>query len=144
MAAVRSLNVLVVDDDDADTLMIEEALESAVVPPRVHRVADGSQALDYLFRNGEHVDAQRPDLVLLDLNMPRVSGHEVLVKVKDDPSLKTIPVVILTTSNADRDILSSYRHHANAFVTKPMDLDSFEAVVRVINGFYSDVAALPA
>jgi CheY-like chemotaxis protein len=144
MAAVRSLNVLVVDDDDADTLMIEEALESAVVPPLVHRVADGSQALDYLFRNGEHVGAQRPDLVLLDLNMPRVSGHEVLVKVKDDPSLKTIPVVILTTSNADRDILSSYRHHANAFVTKPMDLDSFEAVVRVINGFYSDVAALPA
>jgi CheY-like chemotaxis protein len=143
MAAVRSLNVLIVDDDDADTMMIEEALESATVPPTVHRVADGEQALDYLARRGDYADAPRPDLVLLDLNMPRVSGHEVLAKVKSDPTLKTIPIVVLTTSDAGQDILASYRHRANAFVTKPMDLDSFEAVIQLINRFYSDVAVLP-
>lgn len=143
MAAVRSLSVLIVDDDDADTMMIEEALGSAVVPPRVYRVADGGQALDYLRRHGEYRGAERPDLVLLDLNMPRVSGHEVLAKVKGDPALKAIPVVVLTTSSAGHDILASYVGHANAFVTKPMELDAFESVVQLINGFYSGVAVLP-
>src|SRR4051794_2719917 len=114
-------------------MMIEEALGSARVPPRVHRVADGGQALDYLQRNGQYASAERPDLVLLDLNMPRMSGHEVLLRVKSDSALKAIPVVVLTTSEAGQDILSCYQHHANAYVTKPMDLDSFEAVVQLIN-----------
>lgn len=140
---MRPLHVLVVDDDDADTLMIEEALGSANVPPVVDRVADGQQALDYLRHGGEFAAATRPDLVLLDLNMPRVGGQQVLTEVKNDATLKAIPVVVLTTSNADADIIASYRAHANAFVTKPFDLDSFENIVRMINNFYTEIAALP-
>ncbi|MCY1145697.1 response regulator [Actinoplanes sp. Pm04-4] len=137
------MTVLVVDDDDADTLMIREALESADHPPTVYRVVDGQEALDYLYQRGEHAESQRPDLVLLDLNMPRLGGHEVLAHIKSDPGLKTIPIVVLTTSSAAEDILASYGEHANAFVTKPMDLDSFESVVQLINRFYSEIAVRP-
>ncbi|GLY08156.1 MULTISPECIES: response regulator [Actinoplanes] len=143
MTGVRPLNVLVVDDDDADTMMIEEALEASATPPIVNRVADGREALDYLRRRGPFGDAVRPDLVLLDLNMPRVGGQQVLAEVKQDEDLKHIPIVVLTTSSAAQDIVSSYGSHANAFITKPMDLESFEAVVQLINRFYSDVAVLP-
>ncbi|MEU4559531.1 response regulator [Actinoplanes sp. NPDC023936] len=142
MATGRALTVLVVDDDDADTMMIEEALMTAPIPPTVHRVADGTEALEYLRRNGGFADAVRPDFILLDLNMPRMNGNEVLVQLKSDDDLKTIPVVVLTTSNAGADIESSYAHHANAYVTKPIDLESFEGAVRQINRFYSDVATL--
>ncbi|BCY09260.1 response regulator [Actinoplanes sp. L3-i22] len=140
---MRTLTVLVVDDDDADTLMIVEALQTATVPPIVHRAVDGQEALDFLRRRGPFAEAVRPDLVLLDLNMPRVSGHEVLAEVKSDPELRAIPVVVLTTSDAAADIIGSYGEHANAYVNKPMDLDSFEAVVQTINDFYSEVAVLP-
>lgn len=140
---MRPLTVLVVDDDDADTLMIGEALETSAVPPTVCRVVDGQEALDFLYRRGTHAEAVRPDLVLLDLNMPRVGGREVLARVKSDPELRAIPVVVLTTSNAAADVLGSYGEHANAYVTKPMDLDSFEAAVQTISNFYSDVAVLP-
>jgi CheY-like chemotaxis protein len=141
--ANKALDVLIVDDDDADTLMIEEALLTAEPQPAVHRVADGSEAMDYLFKRGQYVDAERPDLILLDLNMPRMNGHEVLAQVKGDDTLKTIPVVVLTTSTALPDITASYTRHANAFVTKPMDLDGFEEAVRKIRSFYSEVAILP-
>lgn len=143
MASVRPLHVLIVDDDDADSLMIEEALEGATVPPITTRVSDGRQALDFLHKRGYFGQAHRPDLVLLDLNMPRMSGHDVLAAVKSDQNLKTIPIVVLTTSNADADIVGSYGRHANAYVTKPMDLESFETVVRLVNQFYREVAALP-
>ncbi|GIF08442.1 response regulator [Actinoplanes siamensis] len=139
----RVLDVLIVDDDDADTLMIEEALLAASPPPAVHRVSDGSEAIDYLRRRGRYADAGRPDLILLDLNMPRMSGHEVLAEVKGDDTLKSIPIVVLTTSNALPDITASYTRHANAFVTKPMDLDGFEAAVGKIKKFYNEVAVLP-
>jgi CheY-like chemotaxis protein len=139
----RPLHVLIVDDDDADSMMIEEALETAPVPPVTVRVADGEQALDFLHRRGLYEGARRPDLVLLDLNMPRVSGHQVLADVKSTVELRSIPIVVLTTSAADEDVLKSYHQHANAFVTKPIDLDSFEAVVRLIDRFYREVAALP-
>jgi CheY-like chemotaxis protein len=142
-AVPRPLKVLIVDDDDADAMMIEDALATARVPPTVYRVADGQQALDYLGRRDQYADAVRPDLVLLDLNMPRVSGHQVLAEVKTAEELKTIPIVVLTTSTEAADILASYRHHANAFVTKPIDLYTFEYAVRLINRFYSDVAVLP-
>lgn len=143
VAGRRVLDVLVVDDDDADVMMIEEALLRAPTPPVVHRVADGGEALEYLRRQGVHAQALRPDLILLDLNMPRVGGQEVLSVVKADADLKTIPVVVLTTSDAGRDITASYLGHANAFVTKPMDLDSFETAVQRISSFYGDVAVLP-
>ncbi|GIE86027.1 response regulator [Actinoplanes regularis] len=139
----RVLDVLIVDDDDADTLMIEEALLAAAPPPQVHRVADGNEAMEYLRRLGRYTDACRPDLILLDLNMPRMSGHEVLAEVKNDDGLKSIPVVVLTTSNALPDITASYTRHANAFVTKPMDLDGFEAAVGKIKRFYNETAVLP-
>ena len=139
----RALTVLIVDDDDADAMMIEEALLSASVPAAVRRVGDGHEAVAYLRRAGSYADAPRPDLILLDLNMPRMGGHEVLAEVKTDDDLKSIPVIVLTTSSAAADVMSSYQHHANAFVTKPMDFDAFEAAIRRIDSFYRDVAVLP-
>ncbi len=139
----RSLQILVVDDDDADALMIEEALAAADAPATVNRVVDGRHALDFLRRSGDYADAPRPDLILLDLNMPRMGGREVLAEVKTDEALMTIPVVVLTTSAAADDIVSSYQHRANAYVTKPIDLDAFEAAVQEINAFYREVAVLP-
>ncbi|MEU8820525.1 response regulator [Actinoplanes sp. NPDC048796] len=138
-----ALTILVVDDDDADALMIEEALLGAAVPPVVHRVADGLEALEFLRRQGGYGDAVRPDLVLLDLNMPRMDGREVLAELKADDGLKSIPVVVLTTSGESTDITASYVRHANAFVTKPMELDAFVAAVQQIDRFYRDIAMLP-
>ena len=141
---MRSLEILVVDDDDADALMISEALESSAGEVTVQRVADGREALDYLRREGAYPDASRPDLILLDLNMPRMDGRETLAAIKSDDRLKAIPVVILTTSGAEPDITSSYQHRANAYVTKPFGLDEFETTVRQINRFYREIATLPS
>ena len=143
MTLTRALDVLIVDDDDADTMMIEEALLATGAPPIVHRVADGGQALDYLYRRGRFPDASRPDLILLDLNMPRVGGQAVLAEVKGDDDLKVIPVVVLTTSSAGSDIAQSYASHANAYVTKPMDVYALEAAVQRIRNFYSETVSLP-
>ena len=140
---MRNLEILVVDDDDADALMISEALESTEHQVSVQRVVDGREALDYLRREGAFPDAQRPDLILLDLNMPRMDGRETLAAIKTDERFKAIPVVILTTSGAAPDIESSYQHRANAYVTKPFGLDDFEATVRKIDRFYREVAVLP-
>jgi CheY-like chemotaxis protein len=140
---VRSLQILVVDDDDADALMITEALEATDGQANVDRVADGREALDYLRQVGRYATAHRPDLILLDLNMPRMDGRETLAAIKSDERLKAIPVVILTTSGAAPDITSSYQHRANAYVTKPFGLDDFEATVRQIDRFYREIASLP-
>jgi CheY-like chemotaxis protein len=141
--SVRSLEILVVDDDDADALMISEALETSDMRTIVQRVADGREALDYLRRSSPYENAHRPDLILLDLNMPRMDGRETLAAIKTDEALTSIPVVILTTSGAAPDIASSYQHRANAYVTKPFGLDEFEKTVRTIDRFYREVALLP-
>ena len=138
------INVLLVEDDPGDVLLIREAFEDNKVHNRLHVVPDGVEALTFLRQEGEHADAPRPDLVLLDLNLPRKDGREVLAEVKGDESLQHIPVVVLTTSKAEEDVLRSYKLHANAYVTKPVDFDRFIEVVRQIDEFFVEVVRLPS
>jgi two-component system response regulator len=139
----QPVEVLLVEDDAGDELMTREAFEDNRIGNRLHVVRDGRQALDFLYRLGDHADAPRPGLVLLDLNLPRVDGRQVLEKIKADPNLADIPVVVLTTSSAEEDILRSYNLHANAYVTKPVDLDRFVAAIRTIDDFFVTVVKLP-
>jgi CheY-like chemotaxis protein len=138
-----AIEVLLVEDDPGDVLMTREAFEEYGVANRLTVVPDGDVALAYLRREGRFADAVRPDLILLDLNLPRRDGREVLAEIKNDPELREIPVVVLTTSQADEDVLRSYQLHANAYVTKPVDFDSFVAVVRQIDQFFLNVVKLP-
>jgi CheY-like chemotaxis protein len=140
---LRPIEVLLIEDDPGDTLMIQEAFQENKVRNRLSCVTDGVDALAFLRRQGEHADAPRPDLILLDLNLPRKDGHEVLAEIKEDDDLRPIPVVVLTTSEADEDILRSYQLHANAYVTKPVDFDRFISVVRQIDDFFVEVVKLP-
>ncbi|PTA47288.1 response regulator [Micromonospora sp. RP3T] len=137
------VRILVVDDDPGDVLMIEEALEESDVEKVIDVVADGEEAMEFLRGEGRHTGAQRPDVILLDLNMPRMDGRQVLGEVKRDENLRSIPIVVLTTSNADTDVVSSYTLQANAYVTKPIDLDDFNDVVRRIDEFFGRVVVLP-
>jgi CheY-like chemotaxis protein len=137
------VDVLLVEDDDGDVLMTKEAFEYHKIRNRLHVVNDGEQALQFLRREGEYADAPRPGLILLDLNLPRRDGREVLAELKDDPELSLIPVVVLTTSEAEEDIVRSYRLHANAYVSKPVDFDRFIEVVRHIDEFFVTVVKLP-
>lgn len=142
-ASPSPVRILVVDDDPGDVLMIEEALEDSDVEKVIDVVNDGQEAMEFLRREGRHTAAQRPDVILLDLNMPRMDGRQVLGEVKQDEDLRTIPIVVLTTSNADTDIVGSYTLQANAYVTKPIDLDDFNDVVRRIDEFFGRVVVLP-
>lgn len=139
----RQLNVLLVDDDEGDIILVERALASEPYVPLVHAVKDGLEAIWFLRQTGEFADAPRPDLILLDLNMPRKDGREVLAEIKQDPSLCHIPVVVLTTSNSADDIRKTYSLHANCFVTKPITLTAFTGVIREIRKFWTQVAGLP-
>ena len=140
----RSLSVLLVDDDPGDVLMIEEALESTGAPRDIYVANDGEEAVAFLRRTGKFTGAPRPDVVLLDLNMPRMDGRQVLAEIKGDISLRSIPIVVLTTSQSPADVLSSYSLHANAYVTKPMNLDELTDVVHKIDYFFDKIAALPS
>jgi CheY-like chemotaxis protein len=137
------IEVLLVEDDPGDVLMTKEAFNEHKVRNRLHVVSDGAEALAYLRREGPYADAVRPDLVLLDLNLPRRDGREVLAEIKNDESLHQIPVVVLTTSEAEEDILCSYQLHANAYVTKPVDFERFINVIRQIDEFFVSVVKLP-
>ena len=141
---VEMIDVLLVEDDPGDVLLIEEAFADNKVRNRLHTVADGVDAIAFLRREGEYADAPRPDLVLLDLNLPRKDGREVLEEIKTDEALQQIPVVVLTTSKAEEDVLRSYKLHANAYVTKPVDFDRFIEVVRQIDEFFVTVVKLPS
>ncbi|RSN59938.1 MULTISPECIES: response regulator [Actinomadura] len=139
----RPIEVLLVEDDPGDVLLTTEAFEHNKVQNFLHVVEDGEKAMAFLRREGEYAGKPRPDLVLLDLNLPRKDGREVLSEIKDDEELRSIPVVVLTTSEADEDILRSYRLHANAYVTKPVDFERFVSVVRQIDDFFVSVVKLP-
>jgi CheY-like chemotaxis protein len=142
-ARLDVVDVLLVEDDQGDVLMTREAFEHYKIRNVLHVVPDGEEALRFLRRQGEYADAPRPGLILLDLNMPRVDGRQVLAEIKSDPQLSTIPVVVLTTSEAEEDILRSYELHANAYVSKPVDFDRFVEVVRRIDDFFVTVVKLP-
>jgi CheY-like chemotaxis protein len=137
------IDVLLVEDDQGDVLMTREAFAHHKIRNELHVVTDGEQALQFLRRQGEYEHAPRPGLILLDLNLPRRDGREVLAEVKADPELCSIPVVVLTTSEAEEDILRSYSLHANAYVSKPVDFDRFVEVIRRIDDFFVTVVKLP-
>ena len=135
--------ILLVEDDPGDVLITRESLADSRVTCELSVVDDGDEALDFLHQRGRHHEAERPHLVLLDLNLPKVSGREVLAEMKTSAQLADIPVIVLSTSASDDDILSTYQLHANAYVTKPVDFDHFRDVVRSIDDFFLNVARLP-
>lgn len=139
----RPLGVLLVEDDPGDVVIAREALRAGRLNSRLAVVADGVEAMSYLRREDDYAEVDRPDLILLDLNLPRKSGHEVLAEVKEDPDLRRIPIVVLSTSSAAEDVEKSYTLHANVFVTKPVDFDHFTSVVKQIDDFFVSVASLP-
>jgi CheY-like chemotaxis protein len=142
-AGYEIVDVLLVEDDPGDILMTREAFQHHKIQNKLHVVTDGEQALQFLRRAGEYAGVPRPGLILLDLNLPRRSGHEVLAELKEDPELRVIPVVILTTSQAEEDILRSYSLHANAYVSKPVDFERFMDVISQIDSFFVTVVKLP-
>lgn len=140
---MKPIEILLVEDNPGDADLALEALVSGKVRNSLHHVGDGVAAMDFLRRHGKYANAPRPDLILLDLNMPKKDGREVLAEVKADPDLKRIPVVILTTSKAEEDILKTYNLHANCFITKPIDLHQFIKVVQAIEEFWFTIVKLP-
>jgi CheY-like chemotaxis protein len=140
---IQPIEVLLVEDDAGDELMTREAFEDNKIGNTLHVVRDGEAALDFLYRRGAYGEAPRPDLILLDLNLPKYDGRQVLEQIKGDRELSAIPVVVLTTSSAEEDIIRSYKLHANAYVTKPVDLDQFIRAVRQIDEFFLSVVRLP-
>ena len=142
-ASARPIEILLVEDNLGDVRLTQEALREGKVSNHLSVAGDGAAALDFLRRNGAHANAPRPDLVLLDLNLPKKDGREVLAEMKSDPSLRRIPVVVLTTSKAEEDVLRSYNLHANCYITKPVDLEQFIRVVKSIDDFWLTVVRLP-
>ena len=140
---LKPVDVLLVEDDEGDALMTREAFEFYKMRNSLHVVTDGEQALQFVRKAGPFADAPRPGLILLDVNLPRLSGLEVLAELKRDPELAIIPVVMLTTSRAEEDILRSYKLHANAYVSKPVDFEHFIAAIRQIDDFFLNLVQLP-
>jgi len=139
----RSIEILLIEDNPGDVRLREEALKEGKVINRLSVVPDGVEAIEYLRKRGDYASAATPDLVLLDLNLPKKDGREVLAEVKQDPELRKIPVVVLTTSRDEQDILKSYDLHANCYITKPVDFEQFIRVVRAIEDFWLSVVKLP-
>jgi CheY-like chemotaxis protein len=141
--ASRLIHILLVEDSPEDVLLTRESLKEAKVANVLDVVEDGDTALDYVHRRGQWTDAPRPDLIILDLNLPRKDGREVLMELKEDEGLKLIPVVVLTTSASDEDVLRSYEHHVNAYIRKPVDLNRFVEIAHSIDDFWLGVVTLP-
>ncbi len=143
MTPVQPIDILLVEDSPADVRLTREALKEAKVLNTLHVVQDGMAAVDFLHRKGQYSGSPVPDLILLDLNLPKKDGREVLAEIKQDEKLKSIPVVVLTTSRAEEDVVRTYNLHANAYVTKPVDLRQFLEVIRSIEEFWLAVVTLP-
>lgn len=141
--APETFDILLVEDNPGDARLAQEALKEGRMTSRLRVVVDGVEAMAYLRREGSYTEVRRPDLVLLDLNLPRKDGRQVLAEMKADPDLRRIPVVVLTTSQAGQDILRSYDLHANCYITKPVDLDRFISVIRSIEEYWCSVVTLP-
>lgn len=139
----RPIEILLVEDNPGDVRLTQEALKDAKVLNKLRVVSDGVEALDFLRRQGKYAHAVRPGLILLDLNLPKMDGRKVLAEIKEDPELKRIPVVVLTISKADEDIIKTYELHANCYITKPVDLEQFMEVVKAIENFWLTVVKLP-
>lgn len=143
LSGPQAIQVLLVEDSPGDIRLTQEALKDAKIHINLHVVRDGEQAMSFLMREGEHANAPRPDLILLDLNLPKKDGRAVLEEIKNSPDLKSIPIVILTTSLSDEDVLRSYLLHANCYITKPVNLDGFLKVVKSIDNFWLSIVTLP-
>jgi CheY-like chemotaxis protein len=141
--AARPIEILLVEDNPGDVRLTRESLHDAKVHNNMAVASDGLKAMAFLRQEGEYANATRPDLILLDLNLPRMNGFEVLDAIKEDPDLRRIPVVVLTTSQAEQDIVRSYNLYANAYVTKPVDLEQFIHVIKSIEGFWLEIVKLP-
>jgi len=144
MNTFNSVNILLVEDNPGDVRLTKEAFKEAKVNNNLHIVSDGVEALDFLRRKGKYIGAPRPDIILLDLNMPKKNGREVLAEIKADPDLMRIPVLVLTISQAEEDILKSYNLHANCYIQKPVDINKFIDVVKSIEGFWLTIVKLPS
>lgn len=140
---MRPIHILLVEDNEGDVFMTLEALEERKIVNKVTVVNDGKAAVDFLEKQGDFADVAEPDLILLDINLPKKNGHEVLLHIKNSPVLKHIPVIMLTTSSSERDIQSSYRNHANCFITKPVDAENFLNVILNIENFWISIVTLP-
>ena len=140
---VIPIEILLIEDNPGDVRLTKEALRDSKVINNLSVVSDGVQALEFLHREGRYADAVRPDVILLDLNLPRKDGREVLEEIKADPDLKRIPVVVITSSSSEEDVLRSYNLHANCYISKPVDLEQFIAVVRSIEDFWMGIVKLP-
>jgi chemotaxis family two-component system response regulator Rcp1 len=139
----RPIEILLVEDNEGDARLARESLKESEITNNVHHVTDGVEALNFLYNKGTYKEAPRPDLILLDLNLPRKDGREVLAEIKKDNNLKRIPVVVLTISSDEQDVFKTYNLHVNCFITKPIDLDQFFKVVRSIKDFWLTVVKLP-
>ena len=143
MENLKIVDILLIEDNPGDARLAQEALKDSKVRNKLHVVSDGMAATDFLFKRGDYKDAPRPDVIILDLNLPKKDGREVLAEIKDDKNLKRIPVVILTISRAEEDILKAYNLHANCFITKPLNLEKFLEVVKSIEDFWFTIVKLP-
>ena len=143
-SGVKLVEILLVEDNPGDVRLTQEALKETKLVNKLHVVGDGEEAIAFLRKQKRHANAQRPDLILLDLNLPKKDGREVLAEIKNDPDLQSIPVVVLTTSDSEQEVLKAYNLHANCFVTQPIDLDQFMHVVKSIEDFWLSIVRLPS
>ena len=140
---MNSIHILLVEDNEGDIFLITEALEEGKIVNKISVSKDGKEAIDFLEKKGKYKNEETPDLILLDINLPKKNGHEVLEYIKTSENLKQIPVIMLTTSSSDKDVLLSYKNHANCFITKPLDVNNFLTIVSSIESFWINIVKLP-